>query len=304
MSSAYIYSQNPYGGITGQGGVQFSVGRVKEIVLGEFRYDGTKDPNYKTPKDVGKISYEPLYVSINFPSGKGASRPAYPIFSAVKQYPLLNEIVLIVPGPDSNLNDSIEEQGLYYFPPYSLWNSSNHNAFPNLQEYAEFVKTEIQNVQMENRELNSEEVGKLPLGYMFSENRDVRGLRPFEGDTIVESRFGQSIRFGSSNITNTMNPWSRGSATGTPITIIRNGQGNQDTTDYFQPTVENINRDPSSIWMTAGQTVNIEDALSYPLNSFGETNKVQASSAQKVEKVAKSAEIVSKAQQDSTTLRR
>lgn len=298
----YLYSQGSYGGTTGQGGGQFSIGRVKSIVLGPFRYDGIKDPGYITPRDVGKISYEPLYTSMNFPSGKGSSQPAYPIFSAFKQYPLLNEIVLVLPGPTPDMNDGIQEQTYYYFPPYSLWNSVNHNAFPNMQEYVAFVNSEIQNFQVENKEIDGNEIGKVPLGYMFGEATDVRSLKPFEGDTIIESRFGQSIRFGSTNITSTLNPWSKGSPTGRPITIIRNGQGGQDSPDYFEQTVENINRDNASIWMTSGQVVNVDGVNSFPLNSFGQRLKAPQQNAQKVQRIVTSRESTSPNQQDGNTI--
>jgi hypothetical protein len=131
MANPYILS--PGGSDAGKGmSSLFAIGRVKSIVLGEFRYDGIRDPDYSTPKDIGKISCELLYTTKNFPNGKGGAMPAYPIFTAIRQYPLISEIVLIMPGPDSDMNDDIERQGMYYFPPYSLGNSVNHNAFPNL----------------------------------------------------------------------------------------------------------------------------------------------------------------------------
>jgi hypothetical protein len=301
MSNPYILS--PGGSDTRKGrGSLFAIGRVKRVVLGEFTYDGVKDPDYNNPKDLGKISYELLYASKGFPSSKGNSTPAYPIFTAIRQYPLISEIVLIMPGPDSDMNDDIERQGMYYFPPYSLWNSVNHNAFPNLSEYADYVNTQYETIQVENKTLDTDNIGKLPLGYMFSENTNVRNLRPFEGDTIIESRFGQSIRFGSTNITKNMNTWSSQGQLGKPITIIRNGQGPQSSPDYFEPTVENINRDNSTIWMTSGQTIDIEDISLFPLKSFGEKQKVVASNVQGVNRIAKSTETKSGVEQDATNI--
>lgn len=298
----YNYSQGSYGGNTGQRGSQYAIGRVKSIVLGEYRYDGVKDPGYSTTRDIGKISFEPLYTSMNFPSFKGSSQPAYPIFGAFKQFPLLYEIVFIVPGPSPEMNDSVEEQSYYYFPPYSLWNAMNHNAFPNMQEYVRYLNTQVVNEQMQNNAIDGSEIGKLPLGYMFSESIDVRGLRPFEGDTIIESRFGQSIRFGSTNITTTMNPWSKGSDTGKPILIIRNGQGKQDSPDYFEPTVENINRDHASIWMTSGQVVQVDGLELFPLNSFGEQPVIVEQTVQRIERVSNSTQTLSATEQDSKTV--
>ncbi len=298
----HLYGTGNTGGFGGKKGGLFAVGRVKSICLGEYRYDGVKDPSYSSPKDIGKISYELLYATKNFSNGKGGSRPAYPIFSAIKQYPLISEIVLIMPGPDSDMNDNIEEQGMYYFPPYSLWNSVNHNAFPNLQEYADYLNTQFQTVEMQNKTIDAENAGVLPVGYMFSEAKDVRSLRPFEGDTILESRFGQSIRFGSTNITKQLNSWSKYGALGKPITIIRNGQGAQDSPDYFEPTVENINRDDSTIWLTSGQVIDIDDSTLFPLNSFGESNKIPSTNAQTTTRIDRSRESTSAVSQDRASL--
>jgi hypothetical protein len=185
------------------------------------------------------------------------------------------EIVFIIPGPSQGLNDSRERQKLYYFPPYSLWNSVNHNAFPNLQEYADYLKEFYANAPNGF----DAQVPNLPIGNTFIENPNVRSLSPFEGDTIVESRFGQSIRFGSTNLrSKTLNTWSKSGEPGKPITIIRNGQGPQSNNDKFELTVENINKDNSSIWLTSGQQIDIDTIESFPFQSFGlkinETTKV------------------------------
>ena len=300
----YADGSGDYMGDSGRGGSQFAIGRVKSIILGEYRYDGVKDPGYNTARDVGKITYEILYSTLSFPSGKGSGQPAYPLFSTIKQYPLISEIVLIVPGPDPDMNDNIQDQGNYYFPPYSLWSSLNHNAFPNMEEYSQYLKHSFQTAQQENKQFDAEQAGKLPLGYMFSELKDVRSLRAFEGDTILESRFGQSIRFGSTNATNTLNTWSKTGALHKPIMILRNGQGPQDSPNYFDPTVENINRDNATVWMTSGQTIEIKNIELFPFNSFGEKNKIEQQNVSSVEKVARSKEVVSSANQDRANFNR
>lgn len=300
----YADGSGNYFGNSGAGGAQFAIGRVKNIVLGEYRYDGVKDPGYETARDIGKISYEILYSSLTFADEKGSGQPAYPLFSSIKQYPLISEIVLIIPGPDPDMNDNIERQGMYYFPPFSVWGSPMHGAFPNMQEYSKFLQQTFETIQQENKEVNVEDAGKLPLGYMISELKDVRGLRPFEGDTIIESRFGQSLRFGSTNLTNNMNTWSKSGALHRPITIIRNGQGPQDTPDYFAPTVENINRDNATMWMTSGQSIDIDNINLFPFNSFGELNKAPEQNVSTVQRIDRSKEMTSAANQDTATLRR
>lgn len=265
--SGYIFSGNSAGGVKSKG-TAFIIGRVKSIVLGPENFDGSPNPDYRFPKDVGKISYEILYTNINISMAEASAQPAYPIFSAIRQLPLVSEIVMIVPGPDSDLNDNIERQGYYYFPPYALWNSINHNAFPNLQEYSKYLK-DYYTVPGTNGTNNQNQMPDLPLGMTFIEEANIRQLRPFEGDTIIESRFGQSIRFGSTVLqSKALNNWSNSGIYNSPITIIRNGQGKVNNTDKFAMLVEDINRDNTSIWMTSGQDITINDIDLFPMKSF------------------------------------
>jgi hypothetical protein len=247
----------------------FIIGRVKKVVLGPENYDGSKNDDYSNPSDVGKIFYEVMYSNMNLSKAKYTGEPAFPIFSFIKQYPLVSEIVMIIPGPDSNLNDSISSQGYYYFPPYNLWNSLNHNAFPNMEEYAEYVKEFYTKNQYSGNNPNNDSMPKLPLGYTFSELDNLKQLRIFEGDSIIESRFGQSIRFGSTvNGSSNLNDWSSEGPAGAPITIIRNGQGKIVDPDNFKTITENINRDNASIWLTSGQKIQIDNLDRFPKKSF------------------------------------
>jgi hypothetical protein len=266
--SGYIYSGNSLDGGGKTKGSFFLIGRVKSIVLGPENFDGSLNPNYQFPRDIGKITYEILYTNINLSKADSMAQPAYPIFSSIKQFPLVSEIVYIVPGPDSDLNDNIERQGYYYFPPYSLWNSINHNAFPNLKEYSEYVKKYFTEPGT-NGSNDQNQMPDLPLGMTFIEQGNVRQLRPFEGDTIIESRFGQSIRFGSTVLqSKTLNNWSNSGNINSPITIIRNGQGDVIDPNKFSTIVEDINRDNASIWLTSGQEININDLDLFPMKSF------------------------------------
>jgi hypothetical protein len=258
---AYTKSSNPINGDANASNLV--IGRVTSIVLGPELADGTPDPNYKSQSDIGAIRFEKLYDTIS--TGKTLSDPAYPIFNFVRQYPVLSEIVLIVRGPGTDLNDSKDRQALYYFPPYSLWGGPNHNAFPNMKSYLDYVKTYYAN----GTAAAQKSMPKLPMGYSFVESDDIRPLRAFEGDTIIESRFGQSIRFGSTNREiSSKNPWSNSGVSGQPITIIRNGQGKQPSTDSFSQTVENANTDDAMLFLTSGQSINISDISEFPLKTL------------------------------------
>ena len=117
---------------------------------------------------------------------------------------------------------------------------------------------------------------------MLFRSANIHPLLPFEGDTIYESRWGSSIRFGSTiinnfNQTEDYNWWSDNNdkaKSGDPITIIRNGQGDRDDQGW-EPIIENIDIDNSSIYLTSTQklsTVNErlsdEVGLGYNINSY------------------------------------
>ncbi len=141
----------------------------------------------------------------------------------------------------------------------------HHNAFPDLGDYGEYVSAiqrDYQDSSATDQAINTSATGSLtmPLGPNFPEKNNIKSLRQFTGDVTMEGRWGNSIRFGSTSaIDKEENYWSRNSPTGNPITIIRNGQGRQENDIAWIPTVENINRDPSSIYLTQGQEIVIDD---------------------------------------------
>lgn len=263
----YVFGNNQDSDLSKVGGQYFQIGRVKSIVMGPYAGNSRlPDINYKGPSDIGKISYELLYSSLSTSKSKAVSEPAWPIFSFIKQYPTINEIVLIIAGPTDGLNDNFSRQKFFYFPPYDIWNHVNHAAFPNMSEYSKFLNQYINQPEYQGSAISG---SKLPLGYTFKEIDSVRNLQPFEGDTILESRFGQSIRFGSTiPVMKQRNNWSNYGNNGDPITIIVNGQSTNSGLSKYDPLVEDINKDKSSIYLTSGQEINLEDINLFPLRSF------------------------------------
>jgi hypothetical protein len=138
-------------------------------------------------------------------------------------------------------------------------------------QYVSNIERSYQDSSQTNQAINTSATGSLvfPLGPNFPEKSNIKSLRQFTGDVTIEGRWGNSIRFGStSEVTRNENYWSATGSAGDPITIIRNGQGKQvDNLGWF-PTVENINRDPSSIYLTAGQLIKIDDLANFSLASL------------------------------------
>lgn len=280
-------------------GQYFQIGRVKSVVMGPFK-SGTNeiDRDYTNSSDIGKIRYELLYSSLGTSKSEYISEPAYPIFSFVKHIPLINEIVLIIVGPTEKLNDRSSRQQQFYFPPFDTWNHVNHGAFPNMKEYSEYL-SQFSNLPSFS---GTAVTGSLPLGYTFIEKPTIKNIKPFEGDSILQARFGQSIRFGSTNKTTDETTWSDNGNEGDPITIIQNSQGKRILRDPFSPIVEDINLDGSAIYLTSTQQINLLDINNFPLNSFQTPINSITKAVYKVPKPVISNEINSANFQDSNTL--
>jgi len=245
----------------------YLIARVTHLVQGPYLM-GTNipDPNYETPTDLGNITFQLLGTPQDRTLQSKGNLVAKPFYSILKQYPLEGEFVFILPGPSVLMNESRGQKDYYYLPPYNIWNTSHHNAFPDLGDYSQYVSTIDRTYQDSlgtNQAVNTSATGSLvmPLGPNFPELSYIKPLKQFTGDTTIEGRWGNSIRFGSTNggVEKNENYWSSQGTAGSPITIIRNGQGKQENDIAWFPTVENINVDPASIYLTNGQKIVIDD---------------------------------------------
>jgi hypothetical protein len=257
-----------------KGGSTF-IARVTHVVTGPT-YAGTNvpDPSYNDPTDLGKIQFQLLFGNQDRTSVSNANTLAKPMSSAIKRLPVEGEFVKITVGPGLGLNETRDQVDLYYGEPFNLWGSNHHNALPDLGDYNLFVHkntSDYQQSQASNRPNNAVSgAAPFPLGPYFREQDDVRVLKQFVGDVTLEGRWGNSIRFGSTTAGGTQdNYWSATGSVGNPITIIRNGQGAQLDKTPWVPTVENINRDASLIYLTKGQQIVIDDIQNnFPLTSW------------------------------------
>lgn len=203
--------------------------------------------------------------AISFTKVKGIKRKstglAFPYFSNLSNYPLRNELVYIFKLPSADIQENTEKEVYYYLTPLNLQNHPNNNALPNIfnnnylpeSEQRDYKQTSIgatKKVVVSNT--------KLDLGDYFRESSQIKPLKKFEGDVIIEGRVGNSIRFGTTSIQagTPLNNWSVNGYNGQPITIIRNGQGKQGAVGFL-PTEENIDNDNSSIYLTSTQRIPI-----------------------------------------------
>ena len=189
---------------------------------------------------------------------------AIPLFPQLKNFPLINETVLIFSFPNRNIDKYSNIKGYYYLNPVNLWNHPHHNAFPDVFKSE---PTDAQNADYESiqggqvrriRDNSSEiELNSPEVGGTFVEKSNIHPILSFAGDNIFEGRFGNSIRLGNTSKSKSIynNNWSNTGENGDPITIIRNGQNPNSGEEGWIPVTENINNDLSSIYLTSTQQI-------------------------------------------------
>ena len=229
-------------------------GRVTDIFLDPAEENSIRfSPIYPGNSGIGAIEFEYVTNIINLSKGY-----AKPLFPQMKYYPVINESVYLIEGPTNTTTENSNNVELYYVNVFNTFNSPHINPQP-------IIEGGIVN----STELNND------FGKTFR-IKNIQSLLPFEGDHIIEGRWGNSLRFGSTiSGSITTNEWSLDGVNGNPITILRNGQTlNNNSIDF---TLEDINQDSSSLYMTNGQQLPINVA-SKNLSTFniilGEPNKI------------------------------
>jgi hypothetical protein len=257
------------------------VGRVVDIILDDTHTDYS---NYGEA-GIGLIKYQLIE---GVPTNLGNSSPiAIPLFPNIKNYPLINEIVYMLSLPAIITQEQFGANTLYYFPPVNVFNNNYLNALPsalnpNTTSSPSEQKT-YQEVDLGSNVIVTQNTQSIQLGKTFPNISNIHPLKAFEGDVIYEGRFGNSIRYGST-VSGSTNNWSSTGSNGDPITIIRNGQGQVNTSADWNRITEDVNRDDSSIYLTSTQKIPINVASTNydSYSSFIPTNPNQYSGKQAI----------------------
>ena len=224
-------------------------------------------PKYTGDDSIGTIFYGKVDLNESSPNLDNLNR-ALPLFSFIKYYPLQNEIVLILSATSRNIYSDIGGDNAfistYYLPNINLWNNSQHNALPLEETLKSRENSQEASIGIQQ---NNVEKNTINLGEYFTEKDNIKSLQPFEGDLILEGRFGNSIRMGATTPSNKPNNWSSTNNIGDPITIISNGQ----VKTSGDTVLENINETPSSIYFLSNQSINNFIPASINVQSIGAT---------------------------------
>lgn len=223
--------------------------------------------NYKdsSPEQIYNIKVIPL--TSERVTTKQMAITARPLDYNIKKIPLVGEIVLLLRGPSAGSSAIGGSSQNYYLTTYSIQSLVHHNAIPDVSKTTssnDSKTTNYTNSSLGHVNTN-EEKNKTKRGIFaksFLERNDIRPVQFFAGDILLEGRFNQGIRFGSTltdDVSDYVIPpsWKKGSSVvGDPITIIRNGRrpGSVDgKPNKFY--IEKVADDLCSIYLTSGQQI-------------------------------------------------
>lgn len=238
----------------------FKSNATKPFVSKEEWPEGFNDPlviDYASW--VGRVKVRMLYSQTNLPISELSW--AMPLEASITEFPLINEVVIV----------SRYMSSVYYSRRLNDKNFINNNADYRHEMRSgggvPITKNKSANLSKTLNKSNvsyiSNQIGS-NLGKYFKANNMIRPLKHYEGDTIVESRFGSSVRFGNfvdspayDIGTSTGDGESYSGNLGNPMILIRNRQRSLVGSElqYGHTIMEDVNRDGSSIQITSGKTL-------------------------------------------------
>lgn len=237
---------------------QMVAARVTDIVLDE---NHPKFKNVGEWNGIGAIYYQ----FVNQSGTTSETSYALPYDSQQKTYPLVNEIVLLFSLPNQQIGQNTANQSYFYLKPLGVWNHPHHDAYPNLVNsnnplQSQDYKSTDQGIVRQVTDGSTEVELNSPINpsqNTFVEKANIHPLMPYMGDSLLEGRHGQSIRFGSTakSQSEIKNNWSSTGNNGDPIIILRNGQPTNVSDRGWIPITEDISQDLSSIYLTSYQKI-------------------------------------------------
>ena len=247
-------------------------GHVVDICLDE------KSKLYQSPRDIGRIRFRDLTTEYNKPEGD-LNKIAYPLDRFQQNYPYPGEEVIIFRafGETSTTSSPMLANIYYYMHVVSVHHNITSNISPFVGVSPNFYKDQTDSVPVEvakGRFL--QKVGDpSSVKNQESKSKSYRQLRPREGDVILQGRFGTSIRFGSTGLGGTNQPFwadpNNPSQSGDGILLIR-ADRSQAKGESDLITDENLLDDDCLVVMTTSQQVPIEMASS-KLKSWNYTHR-------------------------------
>lgn len=183
---------------------------------------------------------------------------ALPINYNTLKVPLPGELVLLVSSKYVDKNEKTTTSKFYYFDVLTTKQNIGYNGNPYIglvvpTKMAEKVYTPDYKDRFDQKFYSLISFKSEADDSIKTKSR----LKPFEGDVILQGRFGASIRFSSSSGDKETTPWSNNKdVPGNPLIIMSANDLNSET------SVENVNADDSSVYICSTQEIGVEMSTS------------------------------------------
>jgi len=211
---------------------QKKYGRVLDVILDESH------PEYEQRgglRSINGVFYKLVAKTPGKTSDEGSFSFAYSNQSNNIISPIPGEVVEISNQIAPAIEGNTATTNTYYSKILNYWNNPNTSLFLDTKTFPD---------------------QDISLGGVFKEQATVNPLKPLAGDVVFQGRQGQSIRF--TGVKNDSVNWEQVTSENDPLTIISNGQ--VETEDGFSLISEDVNQDPSSIYLTSKQKIPLEPA--------------------------------------------
>jgi hypothetical protein len=225
-------------------------GLVEDVILNESHPEYS--PDFGT--NIGMVRVRMI------PDDRGSAKEflnwAMPLDTSIREYPLKNEMVLVFYSIGRlfytrriNINNKITENS---WPGLSSQFSASPNSENRTAEIVAASQGGPAYRPWGERQSDS-------LGDEFTENPTVKMVRPNEGDMIIQGRYGNIIRMGSSLFSNPL------TTTPEPNLLLTVGQssnkvGSTKNNSPYTLVYEDINSDKSCIWMVTDEKITLNPA--------------------------------------------
>jgi len=218
-----------------------------EVVNNEISYKETESQLTQQLFPQGAIKFK----RFNMSQKSTTVEMAMPLDPYMTDIPLVGEYVLVIALLNRDADPYFQRHQFYYTKIINIFDRVNENKLFGVQSAAPPTKPN----QEKGIEKNKPSI--------IEDNTDISRLQSYEGDKIIYSRFGSSIRFSSNNIKdqekityeNKNTPWDGGDVL-SPILMLTNG--------YKQIgaklTIEDPKTDKSLIYLTSDQKIDIDSS--------------------------------------------
>jgi len=173
--------------------------------------------------------------------------------------PNVGEHVLIIAGVSTNSASGRQSAAYFYDKAINVKDNVSDNSLKGTSNVTSNTNSDqMLSTGLRNRdatEKNNTQIDRITI-----EPSDISFLQPFEGDRILQSRFGSGLRF-TSTVKGGLRAYAKrptwdGPKNGSPLVIISSGITDI-TSDPTKYAIEEINADKSSIYLTSDQNIKL-----------------------------------------------